>query len=235
MTFIGLIPCGGKAERLAGLPKWALPVPTADGGCSYLLREMCRKLHAVNGLDWVYIGSGLHNQRLVDEYAPNHTKVYRADSKTMCEGVLEARRHTADYNVIMAMADTYWQDETILSRMAAELSAGADIVVGAWITRPEQRKALGMVAFDKKSGKLIEVDDKPDKTALTHAWGSVAWKLRFYDYIKPTHTHLGIAINNAVAAGLNVKVVVAEGEYHDLGTIQNVTRFYAQFEQARVK
>jgi UTP-glucose-1-phosphate uridylyltransferase len=235
MTIVGLVPCGGKAERLAGVPKWLMPLPTADGGCTYALAEMCRKLHTVKGLDWVYIGSGLHNQKLVDQYAPPKSIVYRADSKTMCEGVLAAKPHTGDYPVIMCMADTFFADETILGKMAAELSAGADCVVAIWNTRPEQRKSLGMVAFDKKSHKVHEVDDKPAKTALTDAWGAIGWKPSFWQYMRPLHAHMGLAINNAVSAGLTVKVVLAEGEYHDLGTIESVTRFYAQFEVARVK
>jgi NDP-sugar pyrophosphorylase family protein len=235
MTIVGLIPCGGKAERLHGLPKQLLPVPTANGDCTYLLAEVTRKLQAVKRLDHVYIGSGLHNQKLVDQYAPPKSIVYRAASQTMCEGVLAAKPHTGDYPVIMCMADTYFTDETILGKMAAELSAGAEFVVACWSTRPDQRKSLGMVAFDKKTGKLIEVDDKPERTALTHAWGAIGWSPRGYDYIKPTHAHMGLALNNAVAARLNVKVVVADGEYHDLGTMSSVTRFYAQFEQARVK
>jgi UTP-glucose-1-phosphate uridylyltransferase len=232
MTIVGLIPCGGKAERLHGLPKYLMPIP----GSTYALDEMCRKLHAVKGLDWVFVGSGLHNQKLIDQYTPpKGTNVYRADSKTMCEGVLAARPHTGDSDVIMCMADVHFSDETILGKMAAELSAGADCVVAIWNTRPEQRKSLGMVAFDKKSHKVHEVDDKPAKTALTDAWGAIGWKPSFWQYMRPPHAHMGLAINNAVSAGLTVKVVLAEGEYHDLGTIESVTRFYAQFEVARVK
>ena len=232
MTIVGLIPCGGKAERLHGLPKYLMPVP----GSTYALAEMCRKLHAVKGLDWVYVCSGLHNQRLVDEYTPPQgNKVYRADSPSMCGAVLDAKQHTGDNSVIMAMADTFFTDEAVLGKMAAELSAGADCCVALWSTRPDQRSKLGMCAYDKKTMALLEVDDKPERTALTHAWGAIGWKVRFYDYIKETHAHMGIALNNAVAAGLTVKVVVADGEYHDLGTIDSVTRFYAQFEKVGVK
>lgn len=229
MTIIGLIPCGGKAERLAGIPKYLLPV-----GNTYLLAEVVRKLHAVKGCDWVYIGSGLHNQRLVDEYAPDKSRVYRADSRTMCEGVLEAKQYTADYPVIMCMGDTHWQDETVLGKLADELSAGTDIVIGAWFTRPDQRNKLGMLDFSNDY-KLRSVDDKPDKTALTHAWGAVAWSPIFYQHIKPTDKHLGLALNRAVEAGLTVKVVVSDGEYHDLGCMDSLIYFYSQFATAGVK
>lgn len=229
-NIVGLIPCGGKAERLSGIPKFLLPVP----GSTYLLAEMCRKLHMVKNLDWVYVCSGLHNTQLVDQYTPPQGNiVYRADSPTMCGAVLDAKSHTGESDVIFAMPDTYITDETIFSRMAAELSAGADIVVAAWMTRPEQRSGLGMVAWEKKTGRFALVDDKPERTALTHAWGALAWKANFYQYIKPTHTHLGQALDNAVAAGLTVKVVVAEGEYFDLGTHASIVHFYKQFDVAK--
>ncbi len=228
MTIVGLLSCGGKAERLHGLPKYLLPVPAG----TYLLDELCRKLHTVKNLDWVYVASGLHNSRLVDEYTPPKGNiVYRSNSPTVCAAICDAKQHTGDSDVIYAMPDSWWSDETILGKMAAELSAGADITVGAWMTLPSQRNKLGMLDFSNDY-KLRSVDDKPEKTKLIYAWGSLGWSTRFWDYIKLTDTHLGIAINAAIAAGLTAKVICAEGSYFDLGTIGEVQRFYSSFKEA---
>lgn len=191
MTIIGLIPAGGRATRMYGLPKYLLPTP--DGTLLDVLRRRMVKAGIVH-IDTIY-----------DEGA------------TVCEALIGAAMKWEKGNTIFAMPDTYWTDEITIEKLLVTLNKGADVAVGVWRIRPDQRGKLGMCITDRHH-HLIGVIDKDLDSPLEWAWGAIAWRPEFWDCIRAEDTHLGIALNRAIADGAKVQCVPMAGEYWDAGT-----------------
>lgn len=210
---IGLLPAAGRATRIGGLPKWLLPVPEGS-----LLNLHVQRLQAA-GATKVYIGAGYHNSGLLYQYAPAGTETYLVNSKSMPETVKAAGAHL-DTNepVILAMPDTYWTDATILSRLAAALLDDTSTIAGAalWEVNAVQARKLGVCAVG--SDRITAVIDKSETTDLRRAWGVLAWRKAFWQYIAPGDAHMGVALQRAIDAGKTVCAVYAAGPYYDCGT-----------------
>jgi dTDP-glucose pyrophosphorylase len=211
---IGLIPAAGQATRIHGLPKFLLPVPEG-----HLLGLVCQRMTEA-GVGEVQIGTGDANFALVCRCAPSNAGVYVVNSATMSETLLAARRYiNIDQNILFAMPDTYWTDEQALAKLAVYVSEfGADVAVGAWRIRPDQRGKLGQL--DMRGGRVTRVIDKNPTCPSEWAWGAIAWRPAFWQFIRPDMPHVGYALQPAIDAGLNVRAVPMTGSYFDCGTPQ---------------
>lgn len=215
---IGLIPCAGRAERLHGLPKFLLPLP---GG--FLLRDLLHTFEA-GDLDVIIISNednGDLLNRYINEQRWNtvHVASMVVQTQTMVQTLLnQSFLAKKTQNVLMAMPDTYWTPEPDLFPQMAQMLDVSDVVLAVWRIRDSQRGKLGMVDLDGVDVRGIE--DKNPFSPLEFAWGAMAWRPTFWDYMKPEHQHLGIAVNAAIADGKIVRAVIAEGNYYDCGTFE---------------
>lgn len=207
---IGILPAAGKAERMHGLPKFLLPIP--DG---YLLQRhigMMRK--ACNS---IYIGANQYNRPMLHKYS-DEASVYLAEPcDTMSETVLSAKYLGRGTNTLFGMPDTYIEDDQCYAKLAQALEDGADVAVARFHTRPEQRSKLGMLRLER-GHKVIEVIDKPAETDLVFAWGALAWKPQFWEFLRPEDPHIGYALPRAIEANLRVWVSPMRGDFWDCGT-----------------
>lgn len=136
----------------------------------------------------------------------------------MTETVLSAYpKYGEKEAVLFGMPDTYIEDERCYAKLVAAL-ADCDVAVGVFYTRPEQRDKLGMCRLDENTAQVLEVIDKSRAHDLIWAWGALAWKPVFWQYLKPDMPHVGYALNPAIEAGLKVCAVTMEGGYWDCGT-----------------
>lgn len=206
MTIIGLIPAGGKATRMYGLPKYLLPTP--DGTLIDALRRRMVK-------------AGIADIRTIYDEYPSVCAALR--SVTDGEG-----------DVLFAMPDTYWTDEIALEKMIVTLNKPEiDVVVGVWQIREEQRGKLGQVRFNEY-GRVFEIVDKDPYCPHEWAWGAIAWKDPFWNYIMGIDAHLGESINRACKIGYNVQAVKMTGDYYDAGTPDEYFRLCSTWAQEAV-
>ena len=210
---IGILPAAGNATRIHGLPKFLLPIPNG-----FLLMRHLNMMHKADssigariGVTSIYYDVLAHIGYGVNIYRPYH-------HDTMTQTVLSALQFMpANEDVLFGLPDTYIEDDQCYAKLAAAL-ADCDVAVGVFKTRPEQRNQLGMVDFIY-TGKVIGVVDKPTSTSLEWAWGALAWKPNFWQYLQPDMPHVGYALNPAIEAGLDVCVSVMPGGLWDCGTI----------------
>jgi NDP-sugar pyrophosphorylase family protein len=205
---IGIIPAAGKAERMGGIPKMLLPTPNGT-----LISLLCSRMERVGQ---VIVGT----RPVIYEALAGvcNALVYRCETATMSETVLTARQYImAHETVCFGMPDTYFDDANAFVKLAAELKDGADLAVGVFQTRPEQRHKLGMVELTP-GDEVLRVVEKPAETSLTWAWGVLAWKPRFWQYIEARDPHVGYALPRALAAELDVRAVRMDGGFWDCGT-----------------
>ena len=210
---VGLIPCAGKAERLHGLPKYLLPLP--DG---YLLKNhQTRMLDAGIGIVGIALRpESIGMPHIVTGQILREMVVRRG--LTMVDTLLECRWWAESDNVLMVMADTYFTPQPDLFNQMEKMLDSADVVLAVWQFQDTQRGKFGAVDLD--GCDVREVVDKDPLSPHQFFWGAVAWKPTFWEYMKPEHAHLGIAINSAIAAGMRVRAVFADGSYFDCGTFE---------------
>lgn len=207
---IGIIPAAGHATRIHGLPKMLLPVKHGT-----LITALIDRMSRVRSQ--IIVGTRPTNYETLAGICS--ALVFKASTMTMSETVLRARAFTRnDPRVLFGMPDTYFEDDGAFVKLAADLDDGADVAVGVFQTRPEQRHKLGMVEFTP-GDEVTRVVDKPVETDLTWAWGVLAWKPRFWDYIYKGDPHVGYALPRALASEkLDIRAVKMEGGYWDCGT-----------------
>lgn len=212
---IGLLPAAGEALRIHGLPKWMLP--TSDG---YLLECHVTAMSAV--CSDVLIGSNPDNYGLLCQYAPLKAHVYRPRQyATMTQTVLGARdSEYQDETFVLGMPDTVFDYEDVYRKLAHTVSASPyspQVAVAAFYARSGQHTQGGMLRVED-TGRVTEVIDKPDETDLAWIWGALAWQPAFWEYMHPDDPHVGYALPRAIAAGLDVRAVVCDGDFWDCGT-----------------
>lgn len=208
---IAIIPAAGKAERFDGLPKCLLPVPQGT-----LIETLYARMKRVPECTHAAIGTNRTAYAFLRQREGISGGVFKAETQTMSETVMLSRQFVEDDEpVLFGMADTYFEDENAFVKLAAALDDGADVAVGVFMTRPEQRSKLGMCRID--DGRIIGVADKQPMTDLEWAWGVLAWKPSFWQYIQSQTPHVGYAIPLAAARGLDVRAVKMDGGYWDCG------------------
>ena len=222
---IGIVPAGGKATRMNGLPKFLLPTPEGS-----LFDVMCKRMEST-GVERVWVAGSDDTAGTLFPYCNETRRLYRVNVPTMSEAVMAARTLIPpDFVAGFGMPDTYFDDTRAFSKLDdAVLKDGADMAVGVFKTRPGQHRKLGMCRIE--DSHVVEVVDKPQQTDLEYAWGVLAWSYRFWPLMRADDPHIGYALPRAIAAGLDVRAVFMDGEYFDCGTpdeyfecINHVTR-----------
>lgn len=217
---IGILPAAGKAERFMRLPKYLFPV-----GNSYLLARHIDMMSEA-GIEHILIPCHSRDSsilyELADCYNPQVISFSIQYNQTMSASVLSVRKHELydGDDVLFGMPDTYLDHSDLSDNpyrsMAKQLELGADLVIGIFNPKPDQISHVGMLHV-VGDGKVIAVLDKPDQSNWIWAWGTLAWKPVFWDYIRPEDPHIGYAIPRAITAGLDIRTAVIE-TYFDCGT-----------------
>lgn len=208
---IGIIPAAGKAARMLGLPKMLLPIP----GDTTLIDRLRTQMET--NTSQILVGTNGVSMALLERRFDFTTRLYTAFTNTMSETVLLAREFTGtDQFAAFGMPDSYIEDRDAFAKLAGALELGADVAVGVFKTRPEQRGKLGMCRIDRN--RIVEVVDKPWQTDLEWAWGVLAWKPVLWQYINATDPTIGDALPRAIQANLRVQAVRMDGAYYDCGT-----------------
>jgi len=214
---IGLLPCAGKAERLYGLPKFLLPCP--DG---YLLKRHYDAMIKA-GCKPVGISTNESHYELLKSYGyyPTRLERYSTMSETLLETYYE-RIVDLMYDqedVLFGMPDSYFDDPYLYDFMNQELLEYPDIqvVAGLFVVSEKQAHLLGMceLAADRR---IVRIVDKPVETTLRYAWGCLAWRPSFWQYIQPEDAHVGFALQRAIEDSVLVKGLFSPAKYYDCGT-----------------
>jgi molybdopterin-guanine dinucleotide biosynthesis protein A len=219
---IGLIPAAGNASRISGLPKYLLPT---KGG--FLLRRLYNMMSTACAPKIITNTTQYDMMKLYAKYTSIVKLV--TPSSTMTETLTRGRAGAkvgSHSRVLFGMPDTYFEDIDAFKKMSAALDDGAQLVVGHFETRPEQRASLGMCAFND-AGDLIAVMDKQPETYLTRAWGVLAWRSEFWEYLSPDMPHVGYGIEPAIRGGLDVRHIALDGSYWDCGTVSEYAHMLA--------
>jgi len=210
-----IIPAAGKASRLNGIPKFLLPINNQ----TYLLKhhlELIQNSFEDENLE-ILIGTSSQNLKILKDLYSNQ-KIFDLTTNSMVETVMKTKEHSSFHNPIYGciMPDTYFTDRLVHTKMF-KMIHDVDAVVSVWKIKDYQIGKFGQCDINSKN-RLKNVIDKDPKCKLPFFWGSLMWKNTFDQCMKANDAHFGETINRAVANGLNIEVVYAEGDYFDCGT-----------------
>jgi glucose-1-phosphate thymidylyltransferase len=136
--------------------------------------------------------------------------------------------------VFFGMADTIMEPPDVFAQ--AWRSADPDdgvVLVLFRTTRPEK---FGMVRMDANR-HVLEIDDKPRQTDLTHMWGCIIWRPAFTEHLHDCVRRRGLSdfariMNEAIATGMHVRgFSIESGSYRDLGTYEEIRELDAALRQ----
>ena len=149
-----------------------------------------------------------------------------------------------DATVLMGMPDTIVRPADSLTRIRALLEdTQCDIALAVAPTDEPER--LGPVNVDR-SGRVIEVLDKPSTPPHNLVWTVACWAPRFTEFLHQQLAHtprahpeapLGLIFQQAIAAGFDVRAMTfTDGCYIDAGTVEGLAsarRLMAEPRHAR--
>lgn len=227
MTVIGILPAAGSATRLHNLPKFLLPCP---GG--YLLNHHILAMRTA-GAAKVWIGASKTTRPFVSPFVDNDSIVATIDSQTMTQTVLAGRKTAGDSTVLLGLPDTYFDYPEVYDKLLHRINQfGAEIAIGLWRIRTDQRGKLGQV--DTYGDRCTRIVDKDPTCVLPWCWGAIAFAPLFWEFIQPDMPHIGLALQAAIDAGVKVWPVMMEGDYHDCGEWASYSLMCSQFVEEAV-
>jgi dTDP-glucose pyrophosphorylase len=211
---IGIIPAGGKATRIHGIPKYLLPTPRGT-----LIDVLIRRMQLAAPREIVVMTKGF-NATLLKHVDLTDVTICDHDDKSMAHAVMLAGEYAQrDEIALFGMPDTYFEDGQAFRKIASvfEHNFKIDVIAGVFRARPEQRHKLGMCRIEAWR-HIVEVVDKPEKTDLEYAWGILAWRSAFWSCMRQDDPHVGYALPRAITRGLDVRAMIFQGNYYDCGT-----------------
>lgn len=237
----GIIPAGGKAERMGGAHKFLLPCT----GHKSLLHKMIRDMLEV--MDRVVVLPSLDNYGVIEagigDINDPRLVIERVFGDTPNQAVGRLV-NLAPYKVgsyLLAMPDTYFTDSDVYSRMMVELDSvmNTRMVVGVWHTEQKWLSKRGVVdyasTFVEGSPVVAAVRDKPRQNPKKTgwAWGALSWKSGVNFLVSNDHNDTLSSFINRVVDGFSfgVRAVEATGRYFDLGTLDEMREAYNYMEK----
>lgn len=243
---IGIIPAGGRGNRLAPYPspKELFPMgwqPYVGNGevhrrpkvvSQYVVEGMVQAgvrylimIVGPNKYDLLrYYGNG-------DRFGAHLSYLYQEDPLGMVHAIDLAYPWIKHARIALGMPDTIiYPNDAFAQVLTHHEERRADVTLALFTTsRPEK---FGMVAVDAH-GWITEHVDKPQESALTLMWGCAVWEPSFthlIDEVRRAGTAmegreqvLGDAIDAALARGMKVAgCQIRDGFYADIGTYDEI-------------
>lgn len=207
----GILPAAGLATRMRGIPKFLLPC--SDSYETLIERHLNELL---NFCDYVWIPTRPEQILLMEtlNITSDRVIVTPMTTETMTETVLKVAHISSASKFMLSMPDTYFLGETPYEWMAQD---EADVSLGLWKIREEQKGKLGQVQINN-AGEVLEVKDKDAECSWELSWGAITFSRRALKLANREMPHIGYLINPAISSGLKVSGKIISGQYFDCGT-----------------
>ena len=243
-NLVGIVPAAGVGSRLGRLPfsKELIPILTVDPETNQTrLQPVCMDLIGIladSGVSHIAIAISKDKTDILRHLGhtahPDCRLVYVVQDETafgLPFAIDAAYEIIRDKRVLFGMPDTIIRPRHAFQLLLAEHRAsGANLVLGLFPTKTPGK--YGMVGFNKASGEINEIIDKPTATTLDRLWGIACWDGAFTDFLhewvkKASSVGRGeIVIGDIFAAALqhlSVKAVdIENGKFSDIGTLDEL-------------
>jgi hypothetical protein len=221
MSIIGVLPASGKATRIGGLPKFALPVSDNISILKWHVQQMlevCDEVRVSTRAVWA---------PLVQSMDMN-VKLIIKEPSTMSDAVKFMAGSDSD-TLLIGLPDTYMVGCTsnIYKKM---LESKGDVILGAWDCHEEIKGRVGQI-FIRSENRVVHSQDKTPNCPYPHMWGTMLLRNISSD-IDPNLAHVGLQIQDWIDKGMDVRAVAPGGKYMDIGTFEGIKLLYKEMDNA---
>lgn len=214
-----VLPIGGQATRIGGVPKFLLPV----GDNQTLIG---RHVHAAqeSGISEIFIICRPMHTRLIRNYfsesISNITVIeLENETQTMNETLFFGLSDIYFSSAIVGLSDTYWSKNGLVQAYS-QLKAHDDkhsISIAAFEIREDQVGKLGQVQIGDDQ-ELKDMKDKDSNCDYQYAWGAIKITKNFLQNIDRSQPHIGYTVRDKLKVGEKILCVKVETNYYDCGT-----------------
>jgi hypothetical protein len=222
-----LLPVGGGASRMLGLPKFMLPISDVDT----LIERHCRgalsagyeEIHIITKEKYFnFIYSYLEERSI-----PTHVHSLPFETTTMSETLQIGARFIPgifDASVTIGLADTAFHGSSYFDIYSGLREVDSDFALGLFKVRPDQFGKLGQVEVNS-GGKVISMKDKTFDCNYPAIWGLAKVPGSTFAELNISDAHIGITIEKLVNQGQYVSGIMNNSEYYDCGTFNEYTKY----------
>lgn len=218
MAVIGVLPASGKATRIGGIAKFALPISDTSSILKWhvdQMLEVCDEVRVSTRSAWIPI---IQNMNM-------NVKLMVKEPSTMSDAVKYMAGGDSD-TLIIGLPDTHMVGCTsnIYKKM---LESEGDVVLGTWDCHEEIKGRVGQIAVSE--GKVYAHRDKVPDCDYPFMWGTMLLRNLTQD-IDSSLAHVGLQIQDWIDRGLDVRSVMPGGQYMDIGTFEGLKLLYKEIK-----
>lgn len=218
MSIIGVLPASGKATRIGGIAKFALPISNDSSILKWHVNQMlevCDEVRVATRAAWVPMIQSMDMD----------VKIIVKEPSTMSDAVKFLAGGDSDI-LLIGLPDTYMVGCT--SNIYKEMiESDGDVVLGTWDCHEEIKGRVGQIQLD--GNKVIGSRDKVSDCDYPFMWGTMLLRNLSKD-IDPALAHVGLQIQDWVDKGLDVRSVLPGGQYMDIGTFEGLKLLYKEIK-----
>jgi UTP-glucose-1-phosphate uridylyltransferase len=227
-----VLPVGGSASRMLGLPKFMLPVSESET----LIERHCRgavsagydELHIITRQKYFNLIESYFSDRKIDA----HIHSLPHETETMSETLKIGSGLIKDIvksSVTIGLSDTAFYGASYENIYRKLIEDSADYSLGLFSIREDQFGKLGQVDTDSK-GKVLSMQDKNLSCIFPAIWGLAKVPGSMLVNLNISEAHIGIGIEKLVAKGEHVSGVMNQAEYYDCGTFSEYSKFIQRLQ-----
>ena len=216
MAIIGVLPASGKATRIGGIAKFALPISDNSSILKWhvdQMLEVCDEVRISTKSEWVPIIQSMEM----------NIKLMIKEPSTMSDAVNFMAGGDSE-TLLIGLPDTFMVGCTsnIYKKM---IDSDGDIVLGTWECHEDIKGRVGQV--DVVGNKVIGSKDKQSDCDFPFMWGTMLLR-NMSNKIDPSLAHVGLQIQDWIDAGIDVRSVFPGGQYMDIGTLDGLKLLYKE-------
>ncbi len=227
MKSILLLPIGGSATRMLGLPKFMLP---ANSEYTLIEQHVLGALEAGYSDVYVIVSEKyfdlFHEFKVSKRLNVNVICLPKATS-TMTETLVLGAREISDFDsceITVGMADTAFLGESFSEIYFRIRTHAEKVSLGLFKIRNDQFGKLGQVKIDDH-GLVVDLKDKSPDCVFPQIWGLAKLPADLLLKSEVKDAHIGISIEKLLRTGVRVGSAPNTAEYFDCGTFDEYKKF----------
>lgn len=208
---LGLIPASGKATRIGGLPKFALPSDKENVSVLEkhieLMSPYCDKVVVSTTSQW---------ENLLKMFNFD-IEIIIIEPSTMNDSLIKMSEKYFSNKYLVGMADTYFYGENPYIKLH-DSSEQSSVGFACWKINDELKGRVGQVLISKS--KVISIKDKVKDCPYQHMWGALTLSNEVINKLDKDNAHPGIDLENLIHDDdVSNAAHVIDGQYFDIGTL----------------
>ena len=217
MKTIGLLPASGKASRIGGLPKFALPISDDLNLLSLHVKnllEVCDEVRVSTQEKWIPL---IEQMNLP-------INLVKKEPSTLSDAILHLANRDQD-RMIFSMPDTYFVARGTPIYKGIFDQPG-DIILGLFHCPQNLRGLVGQVEI---SDSLVSnVLDKSRACEYELMWGFIGFREGMINRITTNSDTPSTQINSWIEDGEKIGYLKVDADYIDVGSFQGIKQLYAR-------